>query len=125
MRLERTPRRRAALALTALVDVVFILLFFFMLAARPAPAQLLELQLAQSADGTATPAPRTLVLRGAQVRWSGRDWPLVELVAQLRAAKATSVELGADPEAALQDLLRVFDALGAAGIRVQIVSAPA
>lgn len=123
MRLEPAARRLRAPALTALVDVVFILLFFFMLAARPAPPRALELRVDVPGAGVVAAMPQALILAGARIAYRGQRLSPSELAVQLRAERAAAVRLHADPQAQLQDLVSAFDALRAAGIAAQLSAA--
>ncbi|MFP5305020.1 MAG: ExbD/TolR family protein [Gammaproteobacteria bacterium] len=123
MRLEPAARRLRAPALTALVDVVFILLFFFMLAARPPAPRALELRVDVPGAGAAAAMPQALILGGARVGYRGQSFSPSELATQLRAERAAAVRLHADPQAQLQDLVSAFDALRAAGIAAQLSAA--
>ena len=60
----RPPRRRIVFMLTPLVDVMFLLLIFFMLSSQTAPYSLLEI-MAQGTPG-AEPAPQTQPVAPAQ-----------------------------------------------------------
>lgn len=51
MRIELAPRRRATISLTALIDVVFILLVFFMLASNFAQVRTIGVQIPAEAGG--------------------------------------------------------------------------
>ncbi len=82
MRLETAARaRRRRISLTPLVDVVFLLMLFFVLAGRFEP--LLELDLAGTGGGTAVPdapAASTVVVRlaGDGARLAGIATPLAD-----------------------------------------------
>jgi biopolymer transport protein ExbD len=94
MQITRPLRRVHRLPLVSLVDVVFILLFFFMLASSPAR------------DPRSVPV--TLEAGGA----SGASGPAQ---AYLQAQPPLQLRLRAGPQARLQDLLGVMDQLHAAG----------
>jgi biopolymer transport protein ExbD len=126
MRLESTtaPRTRAP-GMTSLVDVVFILLFFFMLAARPAPPQALALTVGDAATPGATtqlPRLRLQVLGRGRVELGGRVIALAELGPALRAASSEQVQLTAGPAAQLQDLVDALERLRAVRIGVDLLA---
>lgn len=113
MQLERRSRPRYGIALTSLVDVVFILLFFFMLAARAQPPAALELRLAQLAAAAST-VPVVDVLGGGRLRSANREFTIEALAAQTGGAAA--VRLRAMPGSELQDLIDALDAARSAGL---------
>ncbi len=129
MRLDAAagPRKRM-LGLTSLVDVVFILLFFFMLAARGAPPQALSLTVSDAAS-PAPPAavadrPQGLlrVLGGGRIELDGRLLETSALVPTLRAASRDQVQVRVAPAAQLQDLIDALEPLRAAGIGVDLLA---
>lgn len=127
MRLEWSSPRRRAPALTALVDVVFILLFFFMLAARPPPSRALELQARVPDAAGMSVAGKTaaaLVLSGRRLRFGAQEAEAEVLAPRLRAQGIDALGLRTDPSAQLQDLLDARDALQAAGIAVHLAASP-
>lgn len=119
-----TRRRRPSL--TPMIDVVFLLLVFFMLAARFGQDQSIPLSPALAGAGTYQGAPRLVtVAEGGQVRLNGRPVVLADLAAELRPLMpdaAAIVVLRPTGDAKLQDLVTVMDDLTGAGIQ-QIVLA--
>ncbi len=113
------PTRRPSL--TPMIDVVFLLLVFFMLAARFGTDFALPLQTAGS--GTAYSGPPRLVdidadglaLNGVAVS------NLVAALAPLMSAPDDAVLLRARGEATVQDLVRTLDDLRAAGLTQLVV----
>lgn len=123
-----TGRRRPLVTLTPLVDVVFILLVFFMLATSFADERRFVLTAATASPGAA-PAARDVshVLVGsADVRLGGQLLPLDDLVAEvaLRAAIPTHrVLVQPTADASLQVLVDVLAALRRAGVqRIDVAS---
>lgn len=121
------PRRRrpgAAIELTPLIDVVFLLLIFFMTSTVFARQSRLDINLpsAMGHAGTEAPAPRlTIDAAGA---YALNDEPLADdapdtLVAALRAAVGEQPRLviAADAEAAHRTVVAALDAAAQAGIR--------
>lgn len=123
MRLEPAPRKRSAPALTALVDIVFILLFFFMLAARTAPPRALELrvEVPSSATSGAADVPEAIVRSGGRVDYEGRELAAGELADRLSGAGVSRLSVRADGGARLQDLVTLLDALRRAEVAVQLL----
>lgn len=123
MRLDATAARRRGPALTALVDVVFILLFFFMLAARPPAPQVLELQSAGAASEPVGTGTRSAVVTAhGRVHFDGRELAPQDLARELQAASPATIALGVDASATLQDLIDVVDALRMAGVTVELTA---
>ena len=121
------PRRRrpgAAIELTPLIDVVFLLLIFFMTSTVFVRQSRLEINLppALGAAAPASAAPRlTIDAAGA---YALNDEPLADgspatLVAALRAAVGDQPRLviAADAEAAHRTVVAALDAAAQAGIR--------
>jgi biopolymer transport protein ExbD len=126
----RRPRRR--INLTPMIDVVLMLLVFFMMVSRFGGTQGIGLQVAAPA-APATPVdwsgPPRLVSVGAEgLRLNGvamavEDLP--EALADLMASPEDPVILRTEAEAPVQALVAVMDALQAAGItRLYVMDAP-
>jgi biopolymer transport protein ExbD len=109
------PRRRPNL--TPMIDVVFLLLVFFMLVSRFGVDRVLPLSMAGGGGGWSGPprlvdvAPDALALNGVPV---GAD-ALAGALAPLMAGPDDPVVLRARDGAPLQALVTVMEALGAAG----------
>lgn len=124
MRLEPATRKRSAPALTALVDIVFILLFFFMLAARTAPPRALELRVeapSPVAAAGAADVPEAIVRSGGRVDYDGRELGAGELADRLSGTGVAQLRVRAHGSAQLQDLVTVLDALRRADVAVQLL----
>lgn len=117
-----TRRRRALIGLTPLIDVVFILLVFFMLASSFLDWRSIALAPpAEAANGGALDGAILVELRqDGSVRLSGDPVPLSNLAARARAMAADRPDrrfvVRPGPEVALQDAIAVLDRLTAAGI---------
>jgi biopolymer transport protein ExbD len=127
---RRNPKRYR-IALTPLADAMFQLLIFFMLSANAAPYSLISLKGALTSpggaggngDAPAQPGPGTDVtvwtVQAGAVIAGGQPFEmnkLSELTAALKASGTTSVTLIVQPEALVQDLTSVLEALTAGGI---------
>lgn len=124
MNLETAPRSRRLISLTPLIDVVFILLLFFMLASSFLQWQTIELSAPADAHGKSSSMEGALLVRvGADggVDLNGRRLTLAALGDRVR------VTLRGDPEqrifvqpasgVELQTLVTVLDRLTAAGAK--------
>lgn len=113
----RPTRRRPGL--TPMIDVVFLLLIFFMLAARLGPAQGLQVQSA-GGGGEWTGPPRLVDVMPETLRLNGVSTDVTELPDRLRALVSTpsdAIVLRPRDGATLQRLLDVVSALESAGLR--------
>lgn len=113
------PRPRRRLSLTPMIDVVFLLLVFFMLASRFGHETVLQLNLGGGA-GAAWSGPPRLVDVGAagEVKLNGvaiAPETLAASLAALMAAPGDAVVLRARA-GSMQDLVAVMERLRAAGI---------
>ena len=81
-----TARRHRKLSMTSLIDVIFLLLLFFMLSSTFSRFAEIELQAAASGQ-TGTPDPKLMFLRAAQsgVTLNGTPVTLADLDARVRA----------------------------------------
>jgi len=124
---EFAPTRRARTpSLTPMIDVVFLLLVFFMLAARFGQ----DFALPLTTQGTRTPyegPPRLIDIGSEELRLNGVETNAEVLIAQLEPlmrSQADVVILRPDQTAPMQRLVDVIDVLNAAGLtQVVIVEA--
>lgn len=119
MKINGPPaRRRNLVSITPLVDVVFILLFFFMLASSFDRWQGIDLTLV-AAQAPAAVRPESLVLpvrSGAEVQWRGAWLDEATLVARLAETDPALVLILKPAQgAAIQDLIRVLESIRAQG----------
>jgi biopolymer transport protein ExbD len=125
MQLEQRPvPRRRAIGLTPLIDVVFILLLFFMLASSLTRLNAVPLE-TSSVSGDGAGQSQSLLLRiqaDGSLDLNGESLPLSGLAAALSAWQARAPTLGVVVQpadrVALQQLMQVFDALAAADVPV-------
>ena len=118
----RTGRRRSLISLTPLIDVVFILLLFFMLASSF--LDLHSIVLDAPAEGSGAPSVEGALLVDVRldgIRFAGRYVGMDELVQRVRIALADApdrrVLVRPAEQVKLQDAVRILDALSAAGVQ--------
>ena len=124
MRIAAAPRRRARISLIPLIDVMLVLLFFFMLATSYVDVGHTRLELAPASRagvGGSDTTARLEVLADGMLRYGDEVRPLPELLPQLRAlARDTPLRLAAAAGVSLQALLSALEQLQAAGLKVQL-----
>jgi biopolymer transport protein ExbD len=127
MSLKRVRQRRSA-SITSLIDVIFLLLLFFMLASTF--SRQAEIELVSGREGASVPVPDDvtvlrLVIEAGALRLDETPVALDGLAAAVSAqARAGETILAVDPGEAVttQRLVDVLLALrGATGVRIQIV----
>jgi biopolymer transport protein ExbD len=117
------PRPRRKPSLTPMIDVVFLLLVFFMLASRFGADALVPLQLGGAGASYSGP-PRLIDVLPDGQRLNGIDQSLDAMVAALDGlteSRAETIVLRAQDGAALQRLVTVMSALRAAGFTAMAV----
>ncbi|MGH8505469.1 MAG: ExbD/TolR family protein [Stenotrophobium sp.] len=127
MRIPAPPRRRAnTLIITSLVDVMFVLLFFFMLTASRLDWGALPVQISHSgkAAANAQPVLRLQLLPGGHLWLARREVPAADLVEAIRGVAQARVVVQPAHGVPLQDLIDVVDRLRAAHIPVSLSAAP-
>ncbi|WP_225315024.1 ExbD/TolR family protein [Marinobacter confluentis] len=108
--------------MTPLIDVVFILLVFFMLTTRLLPVNLMEVSTdVQSESGAqqGEAVPEVRILAGQNLEWNQRSYSLKELVRELSGAGINRVNVTSSPEATVHDFTLTLSTLGANGIEPQ------
>lgn len=119
MRLAPAARRRRGLNLTPMIDVVFLLLVFFMLVSRFGQLDGVPLALAGGSAPGWSGAPRLVDVRPDGLSLNGSPREAAELIADLRRlmpAPDAPVVLRPQDGADVQRLVAVIDLLRAAGI---------
>lgn len=114
--------RRRRIGLTPMIDVVFLLLVFFMLAARFGGTDAIPLTLSAGGDTIYEGPPRLVTVLPDGVRVNGID--VVDPVPALDPLMATAqdiVVLRSVDDATVQRLLTVMEALRAAGLTNLVV----
>lgn len=112
------PSRPIPIRITPLIDVVFILLVFFMLTSRLLPVGALELanDTRSHSASEGTPLPVLTLLGGGNVRWEDRTLRPDQLVSNLEGRGIGEVNLSADGDAQLSSFTRVLSLLDQQGI---------
>ena len=113
--LRPARRRRALIGLTPLIDVVFILLIFFMLASRLGDWRGLPVVSAPGGDGGGMAGAVLLELRADGLRLSGAPLDAAALAASLPSGRR--VLLRAGDGVTMQALTALLDRLEALGVR--------
>lgn len=117
-----TGRQRTLISLTPLIDVVFILLVFFMLASSFQDWRVIELSAPARHRVSGTPMEGTLLVevRPDGLRLSAEPVSLEVLAARLgrRVTRQPDLRVLVKPTrgTVLQEMVRVLDALAAAGV---------
>ncbi|MCE8032364.1 MAG: biopolymer transporter ExbD [Halomonas sp.] len=123
MRFVRRRRDPVEVNLTPLIDVVFLLLIFFMVSTTFETRQALELTLPESVSGVGLDAsPVTLVVTAqGHYRLGEREFAAAELGQALSAeadqARLHGLVVEADARAMHADVVRALDQAGMHGIR--------
>ncbi|MEC7376041.1 MAG: biopolymer transporter ExbD [Pseudomonadota bacterium] len=115
---EPRPSRPIPIRITPLIDVVFILLVFFMLTTRLLPVDYLELanDTASRSSVTGEPLPELTVVASGEVRWRGRSFTPGQLVTDLSNAGIGEVNLATTNDTPLGAFTRTLSALTNGGI---------
>ncbi|EWH01890.1 ExbD/TolR family protein [Halomonas sp. BC04] len=123
MRFARRRRDPVEVNLTPLIDVVFLLLIFFMVSTTFETRQALELELPESVAGVDLElSPVTLVVtEQGRYRLGERELSAAELsealAAEAEQARMHGLVLEADARAVHADVVRALDQAGTLGIR--------
>ncbi|MEL7153476.1 MAG: biopolymer transporter ExbD [Pseudomonadota bacterium] len=120
-----TAQRRRRPSLTPMIDVVFLLLVFFMLAARFGVDNAIPLSPALKGGGGYQGAPRLVSIGADTLKLNGQGTDLANLPGRLTALMPNPqaiVVLQAEDGSTLQDMVSVMDALSAAGITRLVVA---
>ena len=121
-------RKRRSISLTPLIDIVFILLVFFMLASRLEKTRAIEMIPPGDGKGAmaevASPPVHLIVIKGGAVKLADREIPRERLLSMLREDPLASYVISVSPDAALQDLVGVLDITAQVpGLKVALVAA--
>ena len=115
---EPRPSRPIPIRITPLIDVVFILLVFFMLTTRLLPVDYLELanNTSNRSPITGEPLPELTVTANGKVQWQGQAMALDQLMTELGNAGITAVHLATTGDTPLGAFTRVLSSLVDQGI---------
>ncbi|MFD2740952.1 ExbD/TolR family protein [Sulfitobacter aestuarii] len=114
------PPARRRPSLTPMIDVVFLLLVFFMLASRFGLDLQMPLNVAGSAGGAYAGPPRLVDIAPSELRLNGSDTPLAGLadsLAELTETPEDTIILRPREGAVLQRIVAVMETLSQAGYR--------
>lgn len=116
---EPRPNRPLPIRITPLIDVVFILLVFFMLTSRLMPVDHLELANSTNSRSTETgdPLPVLTVTRGGDVAWQDSTLPVDQLLPKLHSAGISEINLTTTPETELSGFTAALGELSRNGIQ--------
>lgn len=130
-RAARSRRQRTLISLTPLIDVVFILLVFFMLASSFQDWRRIELDTPARPEAGGAPMEGALLVevRPDGLRLSAEPVSFGALVSRVGRRVAAQPEVRVlvkpAPDVVLQEMVRVLDALAAAGVTgMSLVSDP-
>ena len=117
---EPRPSRPIPIRITPLIDVVFILLVFFMLTTRLLPVDYLELanNTSNRSPITGEPLPELTVTANGKVQWQGQAMALDQLMTELGNAGITEVNLATTGDTPLGAFTRVLSSLVDQGIDI-------
>ncbi|TBW46855.1 biopolymer transporter ExbD [Marinobacter halodurans] len=115
---EPRPHRRLPIRMTPLIDVVFILLVFFMVTSRLAPTSQLQLDndTRASAGGDGEPLPSLVMQPDGRIQWGDRLETPAQLARALTRAGESEVNLETDGQVSLGDFTAGLTHLQDAGI---------
>ena len=115
---EPRPSRPIPIRITPLIDVVFIILVFFMLTTRLLPVDYLELanNTSNRSPITGEPLPELTVTVNGKVQWQGQAMALDQLMTELGNAGITEVNLATTGDTPLGAFTRVLSSLVDQGI---------
>ena len=115
---RRKARRFADIDVTPLIDVLFMLIIFFVLTTTFAQGKLdIELPDSKAAPAGADRAVTVTVERGGVIYWAGRKVSKEELSSLARTAVQRDVVVAGDKSASYGDVAEVLAILRGAGIK--------
>lgn len=121
------PSRPLPIRITPLIDVVFILLVFFMLTSRLLPVDYLELsnQTGNTSPTTGDPIPEVHVLADGRLEWKEQTLPLSDLLPELTSGGIGEVNVSTAPDTGLRHFTRTLSSLEDQGITAHWKRTPA
>ncbi|WP_158555123.1 ExbD/TolR family protein [Fulvimarina endophytica] len=120
MRISRNPKKRAALSVTSLIDVIFLLLLFFMLTSTFVRHQQVDIAAPNAEGASGGSSPDVLLRAGAddQVTINGETVGLADIadrLAALRQAGGETLLVTATEDAVSQTLVNAVEAAQRSG----------
>ena len=122
MEFSRYQRLKQELSVAPLIDVVFLLLIFFMLTSTFIEPEAVDLMLEGGQSATVTPAEplEVQVTTDGTIRLNGLRLSLgqlsTEIAARIKGDQESSVTIKADAEVPVQVLVQIMDQLQSAGV---------
>ncbi|MAB54226.1 MULTISPECIES: biopolymer transporter ExbD [unclassified Marinobacter] len=115
---EPRPARPIPIRITPLIDVVFILLVFFMLTSRLLPVSFMEVSnsTGDTHSVTGEPIPEVVIQRDGQALWQGETYTIEALTERLRASGVGEINLATDAATQLTDFTQAYSQLSDSGI---------
>lgn len=115
---EPRPHRRLPIRMTPLIDVVFILLVFFMVTSRLAPTSHLDLDNNTSRSGgtEGDPLPELVMQTDGRIQWNGSSDNASAIASRLLSGGETEVNLETEGNVPLGVFTQGLTALQSAGI---------
>lgn len=114
--MKRRRGRRADIDITPLIDVLFMLIIFFVLTASFAQGRI-EVDLPNGGGEPAAEGAVTLsVGKGGGLLWNGREVRREDIAELAREAKGKEIMVAGDKEAAYGDVAAVLEILRAEGV---------
>ncbi|MBB5516299.1 biopolymer transport protein ExbD [Rubricella aquisinus] len=122
---DMTPRRAPQDGIVPMINIVFLLLVFFLMTATLVPAPEEDVTLAEATGAEADTEPSTLVLRGdGMILYDGMEGEAA--LARLLSGQPERVYIRADRAAPADRLIAVAKGLTAEGVSdIAIVTVPA
>lgn len=115
---EPRPARPIPIRITPLIDVVFILLVFFMLTSRLLPVSFMEVSNSTSNTSSVTgePIPEVVIQHDGQALWQGETYAISTLADRLRAGGVGEINLTTDAATQLTDFTQAYSQLSDSGL---------
>ncbi len=118
------PRPRRKPSLTPMIDVVFLLLVFFMLAARFGQDVVIDLPLSLVSDKPYEGPPRLIDILPEELKLNGVTMPVEDLlpeIGRMMLSHSDAIIIRAREEADLQRIVDVMEQLAAAGYETLVL----
>ncbi|KPP96928.1 biopolymer transporter ExbD [Marinobacter sp. HL-58] len=115
---EPRPSRPIPIRITPLIDVVFILLVFFMLTTRLLPVSFMELSnsTGDTSPVTGKPIPEVTVEQDGKLSWQNETYDIQTLMGELTASGVDEINLATASATRLTDFTNAYSRLSDSGI---------